>query len=502
MAIGEAGQITTNSPTENQPITVNFSAPIENAVIALTGTNNGGNQHSFRIIDVQENSFTFILEEWEYHDGAHAAFETISYIAIEEGTHTLPDGRVIVAGTASATHNTGSVTFDTPFGGTPVVLTSVMSNNEDTTIDSDPRDITASGFNIRLQEEEAEDRVHVAETVGFIAIDDGGDGSSGTASIFGNFDEQVDTLSLGATYSNPITVADTQTVIGPDTARVVTTGGDASTIDLFLQEEQSQDNELGHTQEQVGIVTFEAGVIPCFTSSCMIETPKGNKRVEDLCAGDMVTTQSGPRRIRYVAARELGPDFLAAHPHLKPIVIRRGALGGGLPYRDMRVSPQHRMLVDGIVCEIMFGHSQALAPALALVNGKTVRIASGARRVLYFHILFDAHEIIRANGCWTESLYPGEQVLAGMETDARDEVLSLFPELRTITGYGAFAAPVLKSHEARAFAARALPQRMREVAAIHAPIASQRTILRPAPCSLPTHLARPHQQNLIQISGR
>ncbi|MGB0411957.1 MAG: hypothetical protein ACPGFA_10240 [Pikeienuella sp.] len=90
MAIGEAGQIIANSPTENQPITVTFSAPIDNAIIVLTGTNNGGNRHSYRITDVQDGNFTFIIEEWEYHDGPHAAFETINDIAIAEGTHELP----------------------------------------------------------------------------------------------------------------------------------------------------------------------------------------------------------------------------------------------------------------------------------------------------------------------------------------------------------------------------------------------------------------------------
>lgn len=95
MAIGEAGQIIANSPTENQPITVTFSAPIDNAIIVLTGTNNGGNRHSYRITDVQDGNFTFIIEEWKYHDGPHAAFETINDIAIAEGTHELPDGRTI-----------------------------------------------------------------------------------------------------------------------------------------------------------------------------------------------------------------------------------------------------------------------------------------------------------------------------------------------------------------------------------------------------------------------
>ncbi|MEL6377278.1 MAG: hemolysin, partial [Pseudomonadota bacterium] len=105
MAFGEAGSITTNSPTENAPITVNLTQPLTNPVFALTATNNGGNQFVLRVIgetldaNGDTTAFTFIIEEWEYHDGPHGAVEDINWIAIEEGVHTLPDGRVVEAGT-------------------------------------------------------------------------------------------------------------------------------------------------------------------------------------------------------------------------------------------------------------------------------------------------------------------------------------------------------------------------------------------------------------------
>lgn len=191
MAIGEAGSLNANSPTENQPITVTLTSPLKDPVFALTATNNGGNQFVLRVVDqtLDANgdtvSLKFIIEEWEYHDGPHGATETINWLAIEKGTHTLPDGRIIEAGTSSISstgQNTGgSVSLTGGFATPPVVLTSVMSNNDTTTVDSDPSNVTASGFSLTLQEEENQNGVHSAETIGWIAIQPGGTASSGTA---------------------------------------------------------------------------------------------------------------------------------------------------------------------------------------------------------------------------------------------------------------------------------------------------------------------------------
>ena len=97
MAIGEAGSITTNSPGVETPITVNLTEPLTDPVFMLTGTSNGGDPYSLRITgqtldgDGNTTSFTFIIEEWDYLDGLHPADETINWLAVEEGVHTLPD---------------------------------------------------------------------------------------------------------------------------------------------------------------------------------------------------------------------------------------------------------------------------------------------------------------------------------------------------------------------------------------------------------------------------
>ena len=58
------------------------------------------------------------------------------------------------------------------------------------------------------------------------------------------------------------------------------------------------------------------------------------------------------------------------------------------------------------------------------------------------------HQIIRAEGSWTESFQPSAVVLGALDADTRAELLGLFPELGAGAGL-ASARPVLSPAEAR-----------------------------------------------------
>ncbi len=459
--IGEAGSFTGTFSPENVEREVIFDRPIDNAVIQLTGTNSGGNQYTFRITEVTDTGFRFIVDEWDYLDGPHGATETINWVAIEEGVHELPDGRVIAAGYQDTSSTAVNVDFAEAFDSPPVVVTTALAEADINAeaVDSDPFNVTASGFDLILEEEEDNDGVHGDVSVGWIAFGVGGDGSYGSAITHNNFDESNVSYNIGATYTDAIVVAETQTRNDP--------GGDAANIEirsnlnnptttainLRLREERSDDNELNHADETLGIAAFERGVIFCFTPGAWIDTPDGRTLVEELAVGDLVTTRDhGARLIRYIARRKLDLPALQAAPHLKPILIRRGALGDNVPDADMKVSPQHRMVIDDRRAEIMFGEPNVLAPALALVNDRMIRVAHGARSVEYIHILFDEHEIIFANGAATESLLPGPEVVDGLQQASQDELFEIFPELKGRADWQS-VAPVLKAHEARLAAA-------------------------------------------------
>ncbi|MGV6847939.1 MAG: Hint domain-containing protein [Marinibacterium sp.] len=171
--------------------------------------------------------------------------------------------------------------------------------------------------------------------------------------------------------------------------------------------------------------------VPCFASGTMIATPAGETLIESLSAGDLVlTVDHGPQPIRWIGSRALTRAELTAKPRLRPIRITAGALGSGLPLRDLRVSAQHRMLVRSAIAVRMFNAHEVLIPAHKLVGVPGIDVDDAAETVTYHHMLFDRHEIVTAEGAPSESLFTGPEALNAIGPDARAEIFELFPELR------------------------------------------------------------------------
>lgn len=191
-------------------------------------------------------------------------------------------------------------------------------------------------------------------------------------------------------------------------------------------------------------------IIICFTPGTRIATPKGEIAVEKLKCGDKVITRdNGAQTLRWVGRRDLSPDDMRMNEAFQPVLIRAGALGNGVPERDMLVSPQHRMLVKSDLAEVMFQEREVLIAAKHLTGLDGVdQVRTGA--VSYLHLMFDQHEVVLAEGAWAESFQPGDQSLRGIGAEQRDEILTLFPELDTLAGLDTYSSArlSLKRHEA------------------------------------------------------
>jgi autotransporter passenger strand-loop-strand repeat protein len=131
----------------------------------------------------------------------------------------------------------------------------------------------------------------------------------------------------------------------------------------------------------------------CYLAGTGIRTPQGDVAVETLNIGDLLVTASGAiRPIRWIGTRSYSGRFLKANPAMLPIRFKRDSLAEGIPYRDLSVSPKHAMLIDGV-----------LVPAEALVNGESIVKESSAESVEYFHVEFDSHDVVIAEGALSES---------------------------------------------------------------------------------------------------
>ena len=139
-------------------------------VVAQTSSFNGSDPAHIRLRGVGSNSFDLQIEEWSYLDGIHN-FEDISCLVVESGRHRLQDGTALEAGIVNVNNNWTSVSFGTPFGGNPVVLSQCITRNGTDPVVTRQRNIANTGFDVRLQEEEARDMGgHVNEIVGYVAL--------------------------------------------------------------------------------------------------------------------------------------------------------------------------------------------------------------------------------------------------------------------------------------------------------------------------------------------
>ncbi|MEL6508415.1 MAG: Hint domain-containing protein [Pseudomonadota bacterium] len=143
--------------------------------------------------------------------------------------------------------------------------------------------------------------------------------------------------------------------------------------------------------------------------------------------------------LRAIRKSHIGKVVLGWNPDVRPVVVPTGVLGN---WKPLHLSPAHRVLIEGSCCELLFESSEVFVPARQLVGHAGVTIDMSERQITYFHLLFDTHEIVQSDGCWSESLFLGDvahsAVAAATGWHMEDEVcLEQMTHLRT-------ARPVLR----------------------------------------------------------
>lgn len=189
---------------------------------------------------------------------------------------------------------------------------------------------------------------------------------------------------------------------------------------------------------------FGTSVLACFARGTQLETDRGAVPVEEIEEESLVRTlDNGLQPVRRVLSKRVeGLGTLA------PVVFRAGVLGNA---RDLVVSPHHRVLMSGWQAELVAGCPEALVMAKDVVNGRMV-LRLPMAEVEYFHLLFDRHEVVFAEGAATESYHPllPDSHLRSPATQA--EMVALFPDLAVeVALFGPAVRPTLTPAEAMLF---------------------------------------------------
>ncbi|MTH96773.1 hypothetical protein [Roseibium sp. RKSG952] len=252
---------------------VNLSYSYENpVVVAFITTTNGNQIVETRIKDVADKGFSIKLQETSNHDGSHA-IETVSYLVMEEGRHTLNDGSIVEAATVETDkvqQNTlkegyESVEFLGDMTNASVFTSSNTYNGSDW-ITTRVHNVDDGGFSVAMAEQEAKTDGHTDETIGWIAFENG------------NYDR----FDVSQVRADEVAV----NVGDVDLAQIVKVGGlDPAVLrmkdnDLWVQEDTSRDSETGHAFDTVALLDFntDSGVI--YATDTIIDTSLISTTVE------------------------------------------------------------------------------------------------------------------------------------------------------------------------------------------------------------------------------
>lgn len=152
-----------------------------------------------------------------------------------------------------------------------------------------------------------------------------------------------------------------------------------------------------------GAVEAEPTHTGCYLAGTQILTPSGEGLVQALRIGDSVVTQTGMRRqVKWIGRRSYAAATMAAHRHLRPVILRAGCLGvspqgGLLPSRDLYVAPMHAIMIEDA------GAGSVLVPAVSLINGVSIQRAPAGEAVSYVHLELNSHDIVLAEGVPAET---------------------------------------------------------------------------------------------------
>ncbi len=174
-------------------------------------------------------------------------------------------------------------------------------------------------------------------------------------------------------------------------------------------------NVTGETTTGLELDYSQLASIACYGAGTLIECLDGPVPIEQVQPGMRVLTlDNGYVTVLWASMRRVSIASQIMDPSLRPVEIARGALGNRMPERDLTVSQQHRMFFGG--------GTGYFAPAKGLVNRAGIRLCKGVRPVTYHHILCAHHQVINANGGWSETLFPGKMVFRMLGAQARAEV--------------------------------------------------------------------------------
>lgn len=363
----ELGSVSARGDWTTVTLGQSFTDPV---VVIGVPSINGRDPIQVRVRNVGPQSFEVRMAEWAYLDGSHAE-ETVSYLVLEPGAHTI-GGRRWFAGHADGIDHTWArvQSGQSSFGGGQTVLTTVVTERGSEPVAPRVKSISGGSFDLRLEEEHGRDGRHAPERVDYVmAPCCGGAGElaeyrAGKASV-----ADAATITWSPTLVQPHVFAQVASVSDPDTVTLRLANTSGGSAEIILQEEAS-DGESSHGAEEVRFVALSAPTSGSVTNPSPTTTAPPPASSTPSATATCLRAPAGAVRVRPA-------DNLAALAQSHPAGTSFELLAG--THRAVQVNPK-----DG---QKFYGERDAACGRLATVSGAvpvsgwqkvgTVWVASG-----------------------------------------------------------------------------------------------------------------------------
>lgn len=222
---------------------------------------------TIRVRNVTATGFEYQLQEFPYEDGVHP-LETVGYLVMEAGTYDIGGLRWTAGRKTGVTQAATTQAFSPAFAAAPVVFTQVATTAEAAPTFERLSNVTTTGFTVQLDEEEAADRVHLGETVHFLAIQPGSARLNLTGTVFqaGISSNNINSTAFtNVNYSRkialPVILGDIQTRNDADPVLPRYTNSNYEyLISLLAREETSLDTEITHAAETMSFLSLSTAI--------------------------------------------------------------------------------------------------------------------------------------------------------------------------------------------------------------------------------------------------
>jgi hypothetical protein len=338
-------------------------------------------------------------------------------LASNAGTFELEDGASIALNPSFEFFNSGTIALDdqtsfTHSGGSHLGFGALISNDGEIVVDGDPLvnsagsllnisaglvgsgsiELGGVGTVVDFAGTVANGQlIQFTDATGTVAMDDPFEFSGTIAGLVVANGAPTDEIDLTHITSGSIEIANLNTTTG---VLSVTAAGDPP-ISIRLSGIYAPGTFVDWVADGTGSGSdIFLSTVACFCRGTLILTSAGEVPVEELAIGDRVINASRAiRPIKWIGRRSYTPRFAWRQKHLLPVCIKADALADEIPRRDLWISPNHALYLEGALIEVG-----------DLINGVSiVQPAAVEEPIEYFHVELHDHDLIIAERTIVES---------------------------------------------------------------------------------------------------